>query len=142
VKTKIRNSDLQEIIEKAKENGKFIVKETFNGIFSYEHDGNINSSHVDDALKGAKGHVNHLSLGKNIFIRFWKKEDRNRLIPPVSNCEGDFYNIYRLEGLSFSYFISNLLDMACPEKLDDRWWFLFPIEGTKEVHRVRTICLE
>lgn len=142
VKTKIRNSDLHEIIEKAKENGKLIAKGTFNGIFSYEYGGNINSSHIDDALKSAKGHVNHLSLGKNIFIKFWKKEDRNRLSPPASNCEGDFYNIYRLEGLSFSYFISNLLDMACPEKLDDRWWFLFPIEGTKEVHRERTICLE
>ena len=142
VKTKIRNSNLQEIIEKAKENGKLIVKEAFNGIFSYEYDDNINSSYVDDVLKSTKGHVNHLSLGKDIFIRFWKKEDRNRLSPPVINCEGDFYNIYKLEGLSFSYFISNLLDMACSEKLDDRWWFLFPIEGTKEVHRERTTCLE
>jgi len=142
VKTKIRNSNLQEIIEKAKENGKLIVKDAFNGIFSYEYDDNINSSYVDDVLKSTKGHVNHLSLGKDIFIRFWKKEDRNRLCPPVINCEGDFYNIYRLEGLSFSYFISNLLDMACSEKLDDRWWFLFPVEGTKEVHRERTICLE
>ena len=142
VKTKIRNSNLQEIIEKAKENGKLIVKEAFNGIFSYEYDDNINSSYVDDVLKSTKGHVNHLSLGKDKFIRFWKKEDRNRLSPPVINCEGDFYNIYKLKGLSFSYFISNLLDMACSEKLDDRWWFLFPIEGTKEVHRERTICLE
>ena len=142
VKTKIRNSNLQEIIEKAKENGKLIVKDAFNGIFSYEYDDNINSSYVDDVLKSTKGHVNHLSLGKDKFIRFWKKEDRNRLSPPVINCEGDFYNIYKLKGLSFSYFISNLLDMACSEKLDDRWWFLFPIEGTKEVHRERTICLE
>jgi len=142
VKTMIRNSNLQEIIEKAKENGKLIVKEAFNGIFSYEYDDNINSSYVDDVLKSTKGHVNHLSLGKDTFIRFWKKEDRNRLSSPVINCEGDFYNIYKLKGLSFSYFISNLLDMACSEKLDDRWWFLFPIEGTKEVHRERTICLE
>lgn len=142
VKTKITNSNLHETIEKAKENGKLIGKETFNGIFSYEYDDDINSSHVDDALKSAEVYVNHLSLGKDIFIRFWKKEDRNRLSPPVSNCEGDFYNIYRLEGLSFSYFISNLLDMACSEKLDDRWWFLFPIEETKEVHRERTICLD
>lgn len=142
VKTKVTNSDLQKIIEKAEGNGKLIVKEAFNGIFSYEYDDDINSRRVHKVLKNTKGHVNHLSLGKDIFIRFWKKEDRDRLSPPVTNCEGDFYNIYKLEGLSFSYFISNLLDMACFEKLDDRWWFLFPIEGTKEDHRVGTICLE
>lgn len=142
VKTTISNSNLQETIEKAKENGKCIGKEIFNGIFSYGYDNDINSNHIDDALKSAQGCVNHLSLGKNIFIRFWKKKDGNRLSPPVRKCEGDFYNIYRIEGLSFSYFISNLLDMACCKKLDDRWWLLFPIKGTKEVHREKTICLD
>lgn len=141
VKTRIRNSDLKCIIKKAEEDGEIIGKRIFNGIFSYGHEGDIDSDRVDDALKSAEGYVNHLSLGKDIFIRFWNSEDRNRLDLPVWDCEGDFYNIYGLENLSFSYFISNLLDMACSEKLDDIWWFLFPIEGTKEVHKERTVCL-
>lgn len=142
VKTKIENSELREIIRKAKENGKLIGKKIFNGIFSYEYDGNIDSQSIDQALKEAQGYVNHISLGPEVFIRFWKRTDRNRLNPPVENCENDFYNIYKLQGLSFSYFISNLLELTCSSNFDDRWWFLYPIVGSKETRRVRTICLD
>ena len=142
VKTKIRNNQLQEIIQKAETNGKLIGKKIFNGIFSYEYEDDINSRNIDQALKKAKGYVNHISLGPNVFVRFWRRGDRSRLNPPVENCQNDFYNIYNLEGLSFSYFISNLLELICSSSLDDRWWFLYPIMGTKERHRVRTICLE
>ena len=142
VKTKIRIGELQEIIQKSEEKGKLIGKNIFNGIFSYEFDDNINSDTVNQALRRARGYVNHISLGPNVFIRFWKREDRSRLNPPVENCQNDFYNIYELQNLSFSYFISNLLELTCISELDDRWWFLYPIVGTKERHRVKTICLE
>ena len=123
VKTKIRNNQLQEIIQKAETNGKLIGKKIFNGIFSYEYEDDINSRNIDQALKKAKGYVNHISLGPNVFVRFWRRGDRNRLNPPVENCQNDFYNIYNLEGLSFSYFISNLLELTCSSSLDDRWCF-------------------
>jgi len=142
VKTKIKNNQLQEIIQKAETNGKLIRKNIFNGIFSYEYEDNINSENMDQAIKRAKGYVNHISLGPDVFIRFWKKEDRNRLRPPVKNCQNDFYNIYTIRDLSFSYFISNLLKLTCSSNLYDRWWFLYPIRETKEMHRLRTICLE
>ncbi len=142
VKTKIRIGELQEIMQKAKENGELIGKDIFNGIFSYEFDGNINSNTIDQALKGAKNCVNHISLGPDMFIRFWKREDRNKLDPPVKNCQNDFYNVYELRNLSFSYFISNLLELTCISELDDRWWFLYPIVGTKERHRMKTVCLK
>jgi len=142
VKTKIRNNQLQGIIQKAETNGKLIGKHIFNGIFSYEYEDDINSENIDQIIKRAKGYVNHISLGPNVFIRFWKREDGNRLNLHIENCQNDFYNIYRLEGLSFSYFISNLLEITCTSGFDDRWWFLYPIEGTKEKYRVRTICLE
>ena len=142
VKTKIRIGELQEIMQKAKGNGELIGKNIFNGIFSYEFDGDITSNAIDRALKGAKGYVNYISLGPNIFIRFWKKKDKRRLNPPVENCQNDFYNIYELRNLSFSYFISNLLELTCMSELDDRWWFLYPIVGTKERQRMKTICLE
>ena len=141
VKTKIRIAESHEILQKAEENGELIGKNIFNGIFSYEFYGNIYSNAIDQALKEAKGYVNHISLGPNIFIRFWKKEDRRRLNPPVESCQNDFYNIYELQNLSFSYFISNLLELTCTSELDDRWWFLYPIVGTKERYRMRTICL-
>ena len=153
VKTKIINNQLQEIIQKAETNGKLIGKNIFNGIFSYEYEykGDINEN-IDKIIKEvkeaeAKGYVNHISLGPDVFIRFWKREDGNRLHPPVENCQNDFYNIYKIEDLSFSYFISNLLELTCSSSLDDRRWFLYPIVGTKEIHgkeidRVGTICLE
>lgn len=140
VKTKMSNYKLRKGIQKAEANGKLIGKNIFNGIFSYEYEDDINSENIDQVIKRAKGYVNHISLGPNVFIRFWKREDRNRLHPPVENCQNDFYNIYNIEGLSFSYFISNLLELTCSSSLDDRWWFLYPI--TKEKHRVRTICLD
>ena len=142
VKTKIKNNQLQEVIQKAEINGKLIGKNIFNGIFSYEYEDDINSRNVDQAIKRAKGYINHISLGPNVFIRFWKREDRNRLHPSVEGCQNDFYNIYNIEGLSFSYFISNILELTCSSSLDDRWWFLYPIVETKEIYRVRTICLE
>ncbi len=142
VKTKIRNNQLQEIIQKTETNGRLIGKKIFNGIFYYEYEDDINSENIVQVLKGANGYVNYISLGPNVFIRFWKREDGNRLNPPVENCRNDFYNIYNLESLSFSYFISNLLELTCSSNLDDRWWFLYLIIGTKERLRVRTICLE
>jgi len=142
VKTKIRSTELQEIILTAEKNGKLVGKKIFNGIFSYEYEGNINSNTIKRALKESRGYVNHISLGPNVLIRFWKREYGDRLNPPVRNCQNDFYNIYSLEDLSFSYFISNLIALTCSSSLDDRWWFLYPIEGSKEGHRVRTICLD
>ena len=101
VKTKIRNNQLEEIIQKAETNGKLIGKNIFNGIFSYEYKGDIND--IDKIIKEAeaKGYVNHISLGPDVFIRFWKKEDKNKLHPPVENCQNDFYNIYNIKGLSY-----------------------------------------
>jgi len=60
VKTKIKNNQLQEIIQKAETNGKLIRKNIFNGIFSYEYEDNINSENMDQAIKRAKGYVNHI----------------------------------------------------------------------------------
>lgn len=111
----------------------------FLGVFAFEFDGNIDSTRVDTALTTSRGLVNHFSLGTNIFIRRWRREDGDRLEPPV-NSQTDFYNIYDINDLSFSYFISNLIDIVSGG-LSDRYWFSFPIRGTKELHRLRTISL-
>lgn len=111
----------------------------FLGVFAFEFDGNIESGRIDAALTTSRGLVNHFSLGTNLFIRRWRREDGDRLVPPV-NSQSDFYNIYDIYNLSFSYFISNLIDIVSGG-LSDRYWFSFPIPGTKELHRLRTISL-
>ena len=116
-------------------------KKLFLGIFSFEFNGNIETDAIDNHLKLSAKKVNHISLGKNYFIRKWKRQDANRLQPPVLDCDSDFYNIYKIRDLSFSYFISNLIDIVCGG-LNDRYWFSFPIPQTKEVHRLRTVCLQ
>ena len=63
-------------------------------------------------------------------------------VPVDSENKGkDFYNIYNLSNLAFSYFISNLIEISCTSKLEDRYWFLYPIEGTKETQRTDTIFI-
>ncbi|MFX1563274.1 MAG: DUF6602 domain-containing protein [Promethearchaeota archaeon] len=115
-------------------------RKIFLGIFAFEFTGNLESQTLDESIKQSSKKVNHISLGKNHFIRRWKQQDANRLRPPVVNCNSDFYNIYEITNLSFSYFIANLINIVCGG-LNDRYWFSFPIQGTKEIHRVRTICL-
>lgn len=111
----------------------------FLGIFAFDFSGNIDSETIDSALTTSQGLVNHCCLGTNIFIRKWRSIDAEKLIPPV-NSQTDFYNIYDINNLSFSYFISNLIDIVSGG-LNDRYWFSFPISGTKELHRIKTISM-
>lgn len=121
----------------------------FLGVFSFEFkvrngdndtNADIESQRIDESIQNSRHLVNHISLGKNYFIKKWTQRFAQELTPQV-DCINNFYNLYRINDLSFSYFISNLLDKVCGG-LDDREWFSFPIEGTKEVNRLRTICLE
>ncbi|NPA63213.1 MAG: hypothetical protein GXN95_06655 [Methanococci archaeon] len=123
VKTKICNGSFHNILKKAEENGKLIGKNIFNGIFSYEYDGNING--ICNKLEESEGYVNHISLNTDLFIKFWEKEKKFRL--------------YNLKNLSFSYFISNLLCSVCDYPLKDIRWFLFSED--KEQKRIKTISL-
>ncbi|QOG02033.1 DUF6602 domain-containing protein [Flavobacterium sp. MDT1-60] len=112
----------------------------FRGLISFDYQGGINSKIIDESLRLSGGIINHFSLGGNIFIRHWL--DSEGLNPPIQvNCNSNFYNIYKLEGLSHSYFISNLIHMTTNADLSDRYFMDFPIEGTKEIKRNRTVCL-
>ena len=106
VKTKIRNNQLKNNT-KGRNKWKVDWKEYFNGIFGYEYAGDINEN-IDRIIKEAeaKGYVNHISLGPDVFIRFWKKEDKNRL-SPAENGQNDFYNIYNIKGLSFIFYFKS-----------------------------------
>lgn len=112
----------------------------FRGVISFDYEGNILSPIIDESLRISGGLVNHFSLGGNIFIRHWV--DARGLTPPIDgDCNRNLYNVYELEGLSHSYFISNLIHMTTNEDLSDRYFMDFPIEGSKETKRNRTVCL-
>lgn len=147
VKTKITNNNghsysLQNIIEKFNRLSVFSRiannNRIFKGVFSFEYDGNIDSPRVEEILRISNGLINHICLGSKIFIRYW--EDNLNLNPPV-NCDTPFYNIYKLDNLSFSYFISNLIHMITEHDLNERLWYSFPLSGTKEENRLKTISL-
>lgn len=111
----------------------------FTGVFAFDFNGNINTDTVKDALANSKKIVRHLSLGPTYFIKHWWAEDGNGLNPPITT-DKNFYNLYELHDLSFSYFLNNLIDICCGG-LNDRYWFSFPIEGTKEQFRISTVYL-
>lgn len=72
--------------------------------------------------------VNHIYFGESIFLR--------------GNNHSE-YKFYKINDLSFSYFISNLIEMAyklCNNYMEGHLnflnWFLYPIEETKEAHLI------
>lgn len=113
----------------------------FTGIFSFEFGGNINNLGIDDCLRNSNKVINHISIGTQYFIRKWKHLDAINLRPSQIECGTDFYNVYDIKDLSYSYFISNLIHIVTGG-LNDRYWFSFPVPGTKEMNRMRTICLD
>ena len=159
VKTTIKNTELNGILEKAKNNYDLIVGDNtkiFNGVFSYNYDENILYRRyntllptIKKALKNCNGTVNHISLGQNIFLKYWDTE----YIDSITNdeiknaikqdCSNDFFNIYRLENLSFAYFISNLIYSITDRDIDEQSWFMFPIDSPngKENSRIAQCCI-
>ncbi len=136
VKTKLDSSEVMDVVSKATNNRKVIGTEIFNGVFVY-NDGNIvNGDNISDnlesALKESKGVVNHICLGKDIFIKFWPMSTQ-------SNRLNGRYSIYKIKGFSFSYFISNLVEQTSESKLKERWWFLYPIKKGKEEYKIKDI---
>ena len=149
VKTKIINYSCIEVNGQDNALNKIILKinrlqqfETFNlfgdhrkkfiGVFAFEYDQDFSHTRVDEALILSNGVVNHISLGPNKFIRYWQNTIG---LDPVPGYDGRCYIRYNLVDLSFSYFISNLLHFVSDEDPVERYWFSFPIEGTKETLR-------
>lgn len=110
-------------------------RKKFLGIFSYEYEQDFSAKRVDEALRRSNGLVNHISLGPDRFIRYW--ENTNGLVEQPDH-RGRCYIRYDLTDLSFSYFISNLLHIVADEDPSERYWFSFPIEGTKERYRTES----
>lgn len=128
VKTSIASEDIIGIVKKATENAHLVPNSIFNGVFAFEKKGiKIKRSRLNVNLKQSfyesKGVVNHLCLGENIFIKYWKGRAK------YDYQQDNIYSFYNIEELAFSYFISNLIECVAPERVADKSWFLYPIRN-------------
>ncbi len=136
VKTNLENNNLESIIKTANENGKFVFHNKvnypfFNGIFSYEgySNGPIRENFeraINNSVVGMENEsnlnmfrLNHIAFNEQFFYKYWINETPNN-------------RLYELVDLSFSFFISNLIDYLSVNSVirNNRLWF--PID--KEVH--------
>lgn len=140
VKSQTTTRVCRDAIRAAAENGRTIDRPIFNGIFAFENNStNLQNENLLDVLNGAAGIVNHICFGKDMFIKYW-----NAGMPRRNPHENRNYAVYRIEDLAFGYFISNLVEdiyismhgQQIPETLRNMF---YPIENTKEAHRIRTI---
>ncbi len=150
VKSKLYKGKFNEINKKAHENGQLIIgennlKQLFNGIFAYETDLDSNDCFLSNpiilSLKEYHGQVRDICFGKDIFMKYWHS-DTQRNFTQDEHC-----GFYKLEDLSFGYFISNLLESIlinvnqngcyvrnCVQHTDVFYQYLYPLieNGGKE----------
>ncbi len=139
VKANLRNQKLSKVLKKANDNGKFIfngkrnkINPFFNGIFSFNgyeklSNGLLLKLAFDEASIGLDEEsykndfiVNHIAFNKNIFYKYWGEIPRNIF--------------YKIEDLTFAYFISNLLDYVSVNSIIDNRDLWFPID--KSLNRI------
>lgn len=130
VKTNAESQGLLSIIRKMNKNGLFIYggknnksRPLFNGLFSYDGFDDIGrditaimervGQPIIDTFYEHRAEVNvwdyvvnHISLNKNIFLKHWFDFNGSKE-----------YSLYNLEGLSYAYFISNLLYFVTDENI-------------------------
>lgn len=135
VKTNLNNAKMQETFQKAHANGQIIGQHIFNGIFSYETDYSMRVLHepIVNACRQYHGYVNNVSFGKDYFMKYWQDGS------PLGE-HGEKYRIYKIENLSFGYFISNLIEDIYNQcqgaRLPDALLrVMYPIEETKEAYK-------
>lgn len=143
------------VIETCDENGRIIGSASiFNGIWGYDSaiifSTRFRQGALCEQLSASKGYLNHICFNSNIFCRYWHNGNPIDRWEDPSPC----FSFYDLSwnkifdrqdngrpGLSFGYFISNLLEyiyqQVAPQALNDQYFeFLYPLENTKEAHRL------
>ncbi len=141
VKTNLRRGQIRSVLEHSTFNGKIIGRQIFNGVFAFDTDiVNWKKDTIIESLKSSGGVVNHICCGANNFIKFWN----NNIL---SDYPQKNYGVYKIDKLSFGYFISNLVEdsyltlhgRGLSDTLNNMF---YPIEETKEAYRIETITVE
>ena len=136
VKTTWNRSRFKREYAQAHENGMIIGKYIFNGIFYYDCSNISRIQNSRDFFKGLfaqqHGYVNNISLGTDYFMKYWAPGQ-------LHGNKKEIFELYKIEKLSFGYFISNLIEdvylqkphNSLPESLKN---VMYPIAETKEAH--------
>lgn len=104
------------------------------GLFVYEGD----EPHLHEQILSALGRayantkrpVNCVTVGRNIFARFWT---RGKDVDSVE--KGPVWHSYELPNVAPSYFIGNLIDWMTTVDQESAGFAWFPMLGGKEAHR-------
>jgi len=135
VKTKLEGpAAWYEVVKKLAAHGQFCRKvnnEPWLGLFVYE--GNpLQADNVLDALSRIYEEtgipINCVTCGHDIFVRHWPVDEYEPGDDPVADAKRQYWRAYNLNGLSPSYFTSNLVDAICnvDRKETDYAWFAYP----------------
>lgn len=149
VKTKLdKISDLEKFTKKLAGNLEFIYNDCcyensrnniFAGLFSYDSTlKETRSTEILNVLKSVAGGdhkrvVNHLCLGRSLFVRFWSQS-------PESEPGYNKWHSYYLKDIAPGYFINNVVDAMATDSVrvnQDVW---FPTTG-KETKKLGEIAL-
>jgi hypothetical protein len=141
VKSNLQHASLQDTVNRANENGQFIISAKgdedegfFNGVFSFDGFQNANPRKIETAVINAnaafiaipgyeKFKVNHISFNGNWFMKYWPEE-------------ASPHSLYNLDELSFSFFISNLIDMLAHKSVRKNNFIWFSTD--KELNLIHT----
>lgn len=146
VKANLENQNINTVLQQANENGKFIYnaqvdkRGIFNGVFSFEGYERLNifncegfSKTIVRAKRAIENEtdfesymVNHICLNKDIFYKFWHV-----------NGEYDGSYIYKVEDLSFSFFISNLISYLTYNTVSNNSNLWFPLDKSILSNRIQ-----
>ncbi len=145
VKANLYNQGIEKVIRKANEVGKFVSnakankKSIFNGIFSYAGYERLkidNCQTVRNAIRNSENtinndtnidifKVNHISFNKDLFYKYWNQND---------DLDGGY--LYRIDDLSFSYLISNLIAHLKSDSVFTNNHLWFPVEKSLKSQRI------
>lgn len=123
VKTRQRLTDLRDTLSKLNRIAELVVGiNCFIGLFSYDYEREYRRDLIQRVSEitnvGGKSYINHLVLGKDYFMKHWTND-------PTTNEECSKWHIYKLNDLSYAYFINNLLDYVSDGavSINHRAWF-------------------
>ena len=71
--------------------------------------------------------VNHISLNQNWFYKFWEHEHNEGNLP---------HYVYEITELSFSFFISNLMDWISGTSVIENSNLWFPVDKSIQIRKI------
>lgn len=132
VKTNLNYTTINTAIEQLNEQANIIVNPNcFVGLFSYEYEGDYNTRLLERVcsntrLRENNSKINHILIGE-LFFKYWK-------IDPSTHDPCSKWHAYRLEELSYAYFINNLIEWVSKNSFNQYSKLWFPLDSKEHHH--------